>query len=146
DVLEATWHAAVDAARACAPAARPLFIGGKSMGGRIATHVAASGGIGDVAGIVLLGYPLHPPGRADQLRVAHLGNVRIPMLFIQGERDVFGTPAELEPHMQGLAQGTRLYVVAGGDHSLSPPKRKGGETLEEVLGRVADEIVGFLRR
>ena len=142
EVLEATWRAVIDAVRLRPPAGGKLFIGGKSMGGRIATQVAA-GGVDGVAGVVLLGYPLHPPGRPEQLRVAHLPDVRVPMLFVQGERDAFGTPEELGPYVAKLAHGTRVYVVAGADHSLAPPRRKGGETLAQVMGRVADEIVRF---
>jgi uncharacterized protein len=144
DVLEATWRAVIAAVRERPDVMhghvpRRLFIGGKSMGGRIATHVAVGA---DVDGLVLLGYPLHPPGKPDKLRVAHLPGVKAPMLFIQGSRDVFGTPAELAPFIETLPPGTSLFVVEGGDHSLSVPKR-GGETFESVLARVADEIARF---
>jgi hypothetical protein len=98
----------------------------------------------DVAGLVLLGYPLHPPGKPDQLRVAHLPKVRAPMLFIQGSRDAFGGTEELAPFLAGLAPGTRLFPVEGGDHSLARPKSS-GETLAMTMGRVADEIAGFSR-
>jgi hypothetical protein len=142
DVLEATWRAAVDAVRARDDVAHGrLFIGGKSMGGRIATQVAAAGAV-DACGLLLLGYPLHPPGKPDQLRIAHLPRVRAPMLFVQGSRDPFGSPAELAPVVAGLAHGARLYVVEGGDHSLTPPKRS-GETLDIVIARVADEVARF---
>jgi predicted alpha/beta-hydrolase family hydrolase len=143
DVLEATWRAAVDAARARDDVAHGrLFIGGKSMGGRIATQVAASGAV-DVRGLLLLGYPLHPPGKPEKLRTAHLPRVRAPMLFVQGSRDPFGSPEELAPVVAGLAPGTRLYVIEGGDHSLAPPKSS-GETLDAVIARVADETVRFI--
>jgi hypothetical protein len=139
-VLEATWRAAIDAVGARFGAARP-FIGGKSMGGRIATQVAAGEGV-DVAGLVLLGYPLHPPGKPKQLRVAHLPRVRAPMLFIQGSRDAFGGPEQLAPFLVGLAPGTRLFAVDGGDHSLVRPKSS-GESLAMTMGRVAGEIAEF---
>jgi len=141
DALEATWRAAIAAVGARA-ASLPLFAGGKSMGGRIATQVVAQGGV-DVSGLVLLGYPLHPPGKPTQLRVAHLPRVDVPMLFVQGSRDSFGTPEELRPHLAGLAKGTRLYVVEGGDHSLSLP-RSSGQTRDAILGRVADEVAAFI--
>lgn len=142
EVLEATWRAAIDAVRARGElVGGRLFIGGKSMGGRIATQVAASADV-DVAGLALLGYPLHPPGKPEQLRVEHLPRVRAPMLFIQGSRDAFGTPDELRPFLDGLASGTRLFVVEGGDHSLARPKSS-GFTLATTLGLVADEIVRF---
>jgi predicted alpha/beta-hydrolase family hydrolase len=144
DVLEATWRAVIQAVRAngAIPNGR-LFIGGKSMGGRIATQVAAGGGDG-ISGLVLLGYPLHPPGKPNQLRASHLPGVRAPMLFVQGSRDVFGAPAELAPILTGLAPGTRLFVIEGGDHSLNLPKR-GGETLERTIARVAEEVGQFVR-
>jgi len=142
DVLEKTWLAAIEAVRARSDVAHGrLFIGGKSMGGRIASQVAASGAA--VAGVVLLGYPLHPPGNPGRLRSRHLPEVPVPMLFVQGSRDPFGSPAELEPIVATLGKGTRLYVVEGGDHSLSPLKSS-GQTLEGVIGRVADEVVQFI--
>jgi predicted alpha/beta-hydrolase family hydrolase len=141
DVLEATWRAAVDALRARQGTRSPLFVGGKSMGGRIATQVAAQGGFGDVGGLVLLGYPLHPPGKPALLRAAHLPKVQAPILFVQGSRDGFGQPDELRPIVESLPNA-RLFVVEGGDHSLVPPK--GGETVDEVIARVAEEIDRFV--
>jgi predicted alpha/beta-hydrolase family hydrolase len=145
-VLEATWRAAVATVRAeDKPATRRIFVGGKSMGGRIATMVAAQGGFGEIGGIVLLGYPLHPPGQPEKLRVAHLPKVTVPMLFVQGSRDTFGSPEELAPFVDSLPAGGRIFAIEGGDHSLSPPK-KGGDSLPLVMGRVADEIVRFVGR
>jgi predicted alpha/beta-hydrolase family hydrolase len=143
DVLESTWRAAIDTVRDSkseVPAQR-LLLGGKSMGGRIATQVAASGEV-DVDGLVLLGYPLHPPGKPDQLRASHLPRVRAPMLFVQGSRDAFGTPAELAPIVESLPSRSRLFVVEGGDHSLALPKST-GETFATVMARVCDEVVRF---
>jgi predicted alpha/beta-hydrolase family hydrolase len=138
DVLESTWRAAIRAA----PAVHGrLFIGGKSMGGRIATQVAAGDDV-DVAGLVLLGYPLHPPGQPARLRAAHLPRVRAPMLFVQGSRDAFGTPDELARIVGSLASGTRLFVVEGGDHSFALPRRT-GQAFESVIARVADEVARF---
>jgi predicted alpha/beta-hydrolase family hydrolase len=146
-LLEETWRAAARAVRALSEAAtRNLFIGGKSMGGRIATQVAAvgPGAIPSLAGLVLLGYPLHPPGRPDKPRCSHLEHVQAPMLFVQGSRDAFGTPAELEPIAKPLAsRGTRIFVIEGGDHSLVPPKSAGLD-IEQITARVADEIVHFI--
>ena len=93
-VLEQAWRDAIAAAHAQFQGL-PLFIGGKSMGGRIASHVASQGGVGTLAGLVFLGYPLHPPGRPDQRRDAHLPAIAEPMLFVQGSRDAFGTADEL---------------------------------------------------
>ena len=98
--------------------------------------------VGGRAKSVLLGYPLHPPGKPEQLRVAHLPKVRAPMLFVQGSRDPFGGPDELAPFLQGLPAGTRLFAVDGGDHSLTRPKSS-GETLAATMARVAAEISVF---
>ena len=120
-----------------------LFIGGKSMGGRIATHVAAAGLAESPRGIVLLGYPLHPPGRPDERRDAHLSDVRCPMLFVQGSRDTFGTPAELEPVFASLPAPATLYVVEGGDHSFKV--RNGGRRQAQVFLDMQRAVVKWLR-
>ena len=93
------------------------------MGGRIASQVAAAGA-GELAGLVFLGYPLHPPGRPDRLRAAHLPAVNAPMLFVQGSRDAFGTPDELQPIIAPLRPPAELYVVEGGDHSFKVRKTR----------------------
>lgn len=139
EVLEATWRAALEAVRARG-ASRP-FIGGKSMGGRIATQLAARDDV-DVAGVVLLGYPLHPPGQPAKLRTAHLPKVHAPMLFVQGSRDAFGTPDELAPYLERCTRGTHLLVVEGGDHSLVLPRSRGVD-LATTMARVADEVARF---
>jgi uncharacterized protein len=118
-VLEACYRAVIDAVSvAVVSAGRSLFIGGKSMGGRIATQVAAADPERPIAGLVLLGYPLHPPGRPAERRDAHLPAVGRPMLFIQGSRDAFGTPAELAPALAPVAPPATIHVVTGGDHSF----------------------------
>jgi predicted alpha/beta-hydrolase family hydrolase len=142
DVLEATWRAVIDAVRSRGDLAdKPLFIGGKSMGGRISTQVAARTDVG-VSGLVLFGYPLHPPGKPKQLRAVHLARVRAPMLFVQGSRDPFGTPEELGPVVAGLTPGTRLFIVEGGDHSFAVRKST-GDTFEKVIARVVDAVAHF---
>ena len=118
-MLETCYHAVIEAARQEVDSARTfLFIGGKSMGGRIATHVAGAAPTLDVRGLVLLGYPLHPPGRPGERRDTHLPAVGRPMLFVQGSRDTFGTPRELAPVLQTLSPAATLHVVEGGDHSF----------------------------
>jgi hypothetical protein len=124
-------------------AAAPLVIGGKSMGGRMASHLAAQG-VADLAGLVALGYPLHPPGRPEQLRAEHLARIRQPLLIVQGARDAFGTPEELRPALAPLGAAATLHVVEGGDHSFKVPKR-GPITQEEVFARVQDEIARWIR-
>jgi len=120
-----------------------LAIGGKSMGGRIASQVAALGAA-EVAGLVLLGYPLHPPGRPEELRVKHLPAIETPMLFVQGSRDAFGTPEELRPFMQKLKVPAELHVVEGGDHSFKVLKRA-GLSQADVYKSVQDRIDQWLR-
>ena len=115
-----------------------LVIGGKSMGGRIASQVAATAPDG-IAGLVFLGYPLHPPGRPDKLRDAHLKDIHVPMLFVQGARDAFGTEDEIRAVIKKLP--AELYAVAGGDHSLKVPKRLGVPqpvVYEMIMDKVAD--------
>ena len=139
--LEACFRAVIEAVRRRNSAT--LAIGGKSMGGRIASQVAAAGA-GELAGLVFLGYPLHPPGKPERLRAAHLRDVRAPMLFVQGSRDAFGTPAELQPIITRLDPPADLYVVEGGDHSFRVPKRS-GTGQQEVYDRVQDRIAIWLR-
>ena len=118
-----------------------LFIGGKSMGGRIATHLGAAG-IDGLAGIVALGYPLHPPRKPEQLRTAHLPALEAPLLIVQGERDTFGTPAELAPVIQEMRAAVTLHVVQGADHSFGVRGRPRAEVHEGVLEAVAAWIAG----
>jgi predicted alpha/beta-hydrolase family hydrolase len=119
-----------------------LVIGGKSMGGRIASQVAATVA-DDVAGLVLLGYPLHPPGRPEKLCSKHLRGVRAPMLFVQGSRDSFGTPDELRPIIKDPKTTADLCVIEGGDHSFKVPKQA-AMTQEQVHEFVLDEIQRWL--
>jgi hypothetical protein len=120
-LLESCYRAVVDAARSHPPfAGNQVFIGGKSMGGRMATHLAASNDeiAAALSGVVVLGYPLHPPGKPDQLRIEHLPRITVPVLIIQGERDPFGSADELRPHFASLGERATINAVAGGDHSL----------------------------
>jgi predicted alpha/beta-hydrolase family hydrolase len=122
---------------------RKLAIGGKSMGGRIASQVAAAGQEG-IAGLVFLGYPLHPPGRPDKLRSKHLPDIHAPMLFVQGSRDTFGTPEELRAVLGGSGVTADICVVEDGDHSFKVPKRS-ATPQDQVYEFVLDEIVRWLR-
>ena len=117
--LESCYRAVIERVRAEVESAQQsLFIGGKSMGGRIASQVAAADAALPIAGLVLLGYPLHPPGKPDERRDKHLPGIARPMLFVQGTRDAFGTPAELAPLVDALQPRPALHVVAQGDHSF----------------------------
>jgi uncharacterized protein len=126
----------------------PLFCRREVDGGRIASQCAAKRTI-DPKGLVFLGYPLHPPGKPAQRRDAHLPNVKAPMLFVQGTRDVFGTREEITPlvatHAKtGARTATRVFDVEGGDHSHAVPKRA-GVPQSEVDGAIADAIVDWMR-
>jgi predicted alpha/beta-hydrolase family hydrolase len=99
----------------------------------MATHLGAQG-IDGLKGIVVFGYPLHPPGKPDQPRVAHLPSIATRMLIVQGERDTFGTPDELRPVLKTMNAPVTLHVVPGGDHSLGVRGRK--DSLDEVAGVV----------
>jgi hypothetical protein len=92
-----------------------IAIGGRSMGGRMCSLAAAEGL--DVAALVLVSYPLHPPGRPDRLRTAHFPDLQLPCLFVSGRRDAFGSPAELEREVAAIA-GNVTLVLVDGDHSL----------------------------
>jgi predicted alpha/beta-hydrolase family hydrolase len=149
DLLEACWHAAIASVRARGglPTER-LFCGGKSMGGRIASNIAAApAGEGlTLSGLVFLGYPLHPAHKPKVRRDAHLPRVRFPMLFVQGSRDELGDAKEIRAVVRRLPKAA-VHVVEGGDHSLALPKRDGGAARQEpALDGAADAIAAFVRR
>ncbi len=136
-VLEAAWRDAIGSAHAQFRSL-PLFIGGKSMGGRISSHIASQGGAGPLAGLVFLGYPLHPPGKPGQRRDAHLPAIAEPMLFVQGSQDTFGTAEEIAALLPSLQRAT-LHEIAGGDHSfkVAGGKAKQEPAFQEVINAVA---------
>jgi len=142
--LDACYRAAVAAARRYFDCSG-VFIGGKSMGGRIATHLAAADDADDlgIRGVVALGYPLHPPGKPQQLRAAHLSRIRVPMLIVQGERDPFGTPAELQHVLDAISADVTLHVVENGDHSLAPSRQK--DRVAAAYAEIQDVIVNWMR-
>ena len=120
-----------------------LVIGGKSMGGRIASQVAASQPE-DIDGLVFLGYPLHPPGRLDKLRTEHLPKIKSPMLFVQGSRDAFGTKQEIGTIINKLKLHAELYAIEGGDHSFKVP-RSSAVSQQEVYTQALDQITLWVR-
>ena len=145
--LEACYRAVIAVVRRDIESARRcLCIGGKSMGGRMATHVAAADQDCPITGLVLLGYPLHPPKRPAAVRTAHLPAVHRPMLFIHGTRDGFGTPDELREALTGIDPAPSLHIVAGGDHSLnvlkSAPVPQAGVDAD-VRQRIVDWVSGI---
>lgn len=142
--LEACYRAVIEATlRHKKLKKNRLVVGGKSMGGRIASQVMAGEAkeafAGDVAGLVFLGYPLHPPGNPARLRVEHLEHIGKPMLFIQGTRDALGTPDEIQPFIKNLQPAATIYAIEGGDHSFKAPK-KFGLPQEQIYEAAMDEI------
>jgi predicted alpha/beta-hydrolase family hydrolase len=119
-----------------------LLIGGKSMGGRVASMVADGlheGGI--VSGLICLGYPFHPPGRPTQLRTKHLETLTCPALIVQGTRDEFGTREEVETY--GLSPAINLLWLEDGDHDLKPRKSVSGFSAAQHLQTMAAEVRAF---
>jgi predicted alpha/beta-hydrolase family hydrolase len=146
-VLEQTWCAVLEAVvRQLEPRGR-VAVGGKSMGGRIASQVLAArpdtAAWKKVEGLVLLGYPLHPPGQPDRLRTAHLAQIAVPILVVQGTRDTFGTRDEVEPTFAPLKTPVAFEFIEGGDHGFAVPKSS-GRTEADVHGAVADRVAAWL--
>ncbi|MCY3603489.1 MAG: alpha/beta fold hydrolase [Chloroflexi bacterium] len=132
-VLEAAWREVIDDF-----GAEGLVIGGKSMGGRIASMVAEEAG---VAGVACFGYPFHPPGKPDRLRTAHLEAIQTPVLILQGERDTFGRREEVAGY--GLSEQVRVHWLVDGDHGLKPRKAS-GRTEAENLAEAVREAARFV--
>jgi hypothetical protein len=141
DLLQPEYETAIAAARNTWPTAR-LAIGGKSLGGRVASLVANHlHARGDVMALVCLGYPFHPPGKPDELRTTHLLDLGCPTLIVQGERDPFGKRAEVEALT--LSPSITLHWAGDGDHDLGP---RGGQgfTRRGNLEAAADAVAAFL--
>lgn len=115
-----------------------LVLAGRSMGGRISTILASEGE--PCRAVVAYGYPLHPPGKPEKLRIEHLGGLTVPTLFISGDRDVLATPALVDAHLSSLPTSTVTWVE-GADHSL----RKRGVSHDEMLDHLAALTVDWLR-
>jgi len=140
--LEAAARAAARLALEKTGALRVVH-GGRSLGGRIASQVVAAGE--PAAGLALLAYPLHPPGRPEQLRDAHLSRITVPMLFVQGTRDAFAREDLLARTVSGLGPRAELARVAEADHSFAVLRRS-GRTGDEVLREVESALLGWLER
>ena len=139
--LRAAWNEAFDGVTAMA-GGLPVFAGGKSLGGRIASMCVADG-MG-AAGLVFLGYPLHPPGKPDRLRADHLSRIEVPMLFLQGTRDAFAKPELLDEVTKKLGDRAVLERVEGGDHSFRVP---GAKADDRAIGAsLASVAAPFVRR
>ena len=129
------------AAVAAVPHGAPLIIGGKSMGGRVASLVADDlFAAGRISGLACLGYPFHPPNKPEQLRTAHLEGLACPTLIVQGERDPFGTRAEVEAF--SLSSAIRWHWASDGDHDLGP-RGASGFTRKGNLAAAADAVAQF---
>ena len=140
ETLTSEYIAAIDALKP----SRRLVIGGKSMGGRVASMIAdplhASGRI---AGLLCLGYPFHPIGKPDQLRTAHLLDMRTPALIVQGTRDSFGTRAEVERYE--ISKTIEIVWLEDGDHDLKPRKAVSGFTAADHLLTMATRVAAWTR-
>lgn len=121
-------------------AALPTFIGGKSMGGRMATLVADSL---DVRGVVVFGYPFHPPGKPEKTRVDHLKAITTPVCIVQGERDTFGNKDDIRTYTLGVQ--VHCHLLTDGDHSLKPRKAS-GLSYEAHLSAARDIAVTFINK
>jgi predicted alpha/beta-hydrolase family hydrolase len=127
------------------PTDGPLLIGGKSMGGRVASMVAdAEFAAGRIAGLICLGYPFHPPGRPEQLRTKHLTALRTQTLICQGTRDEFGNRYEVGEY--GLSDEIEVLWLEDGDHDLKPRKAVSGFTTAGHLQTVAEAVAAFAAR
>jgi predicted alpha/beta-hydrolase family hydrolase len=138
ELLEATWRAVIEAFR---PASGRLVVGGRSMGGRIASQVVAQGVA--VEALALFAYPLHPPGRPEQLRDAHLPAITAPVLFCSGTSDAFASPQELELAARKLPHAT-LHLMDAADHGFNAPKSS-GRTRQDIRQEAVETLQDWLQ-
>jgi predicted alpha/beta-hydrolase family hydrolase len=141
-LCHATVRAAVAEAAKLAPEL-PLFAGGKSFGGRMTSQAQAATPLAGIRGIVFFGFPLHPPGQPSDTRGAHLADVQVPMLFLQGTRDEFAELTLLQPLMQCIGERATLKLVENADHSFHVPARSGrndAEVRSELMQALATWI------
>lgn len=139
-VLEDTFRAVAESVR---PADGGLVLGGKSLGGRIASHVVTDGL--DADGLVFLGYPLHPPGRPDRLRIDHLPRIDRPMLFVEGSRDPFCPLDTLTRVLEDLSIAAEVAVIDDGDHSFKV-RKSSGRTTSEAWAEAVNLVAEWLHR
>lgn len=135
------YVAAVDALKATGP----LIIGGKSMGGRVASMVCDDlFAKGRIAGLLCLGYPFHPVGKPEQLRTAHLAELKTPALIAQGTRDPFGTREEVKHYK--LSKRIEILWLEDGDHDLRPRKAMSGFSAADHLATLAEAVKAWVER
>lgn len=144
DVLADEYAGVIQSASSSLQPGQTLNIGGKSLGGRVASMIAEENyKSGTISGLVCLGYPFHPPAKPENLRTAHLADLTCPSLILQGERDPFGNRAEVEAF--DLAPAIQLHWLSNGDHDFGP-RGASGFTRKGNLMAAADAIVAFLQR
>ncbi len=149
-VLEETYRCVVERVRSLFGPKQPLVLGGKSLGGRVASHLVAAGE--RASGLVFLGYPLHPAGRPQQVRTGHWSRIRVPMLFIQGTRDPLCQldllRAALVSWEEESGCAAALEIIEGGDHSFVLPRSLGksqATVYRDIAGRIARWFESVLR-
>ena len=138
--LQASWQEAIAAAEAVGLARHVLVIGGKSLGGRMASMIADASG---VAGLACLGYPFHAPGRPEAARVEHLAALKTLALFVQGTRDALGSKEDVKGY--SLARTIRIHWIEDGDHSLKP-RKSSGRTEADAWAEGIDAVAAFVAK
>ncbi|WP_024516690.1 alpha/beta family hydrolase [Bradyrhizobium sp. Tv2a-2] len=143
-VAQATVRAAVETAARALPGL-PLIAGGKSFGGRMTSQAQAKQPLAGVHGLAFFGFPLHGVGQPSIERAAHLADIRVPMLFLQGTRDKLAELDLLRPVVEGLGARATLHLVEGADHSFHVPVRS-GRNDDDVMQEVLDTFVAWIAK
>lgn len=144
ETLIGEYQAVVEAVSKTLKPKQALFVGGKSLGGRVASMVAEKEFAAKrISGLVCLGYPFHPPGKPEQLRTAHLEALECPALIVQGTRDPFGARAEIEGY--ALSKSICFHWAEDGDHDLGP-RGASGFTRKGNLAAAADAVLAFMQK
>ena len=141
EILETSYRQVIDEVKASKYHPERIFVGGKSMGGRIASQVVASGV--DVEGLFFLGYPLHRPGQPEMLRDEHLYRIEKPMLFLSGTKDQFAKRELLEGVVSKLGNRAEIHWIEGGDHSFN--RRQGKDVLVKTYEEALETLDTWLR-
>jgi len=141
-LAQTTVRAAVETAMRVLPDV-PLIAGGKSFGGRMTSQAQAKQPLAGVRGLVFFGFPLHAAGKPSSERAAHLSDIEIPMLFLQGTRDKLAELDLLKPVIAGLGERATLHLVEGADHSFHVPARSGRKD-EDVMHEMLDVFVEWI--
>jgi predicted alpha/beta-hydrolase family hydrolase len=141
-LAHATVRAAVEEAARCCPGLA-LFAGGKSFGGRMTSQAQAAAPLAGIRGLAFLGFPLHPAGKPSDIRAKHLGDVHLPMLFVQGTRDKLAELSLLEPVVKRLGASASLHRVAEADHAFHVLVRS-GRNDREVMSEIVDVLTVWI--